>query len=87
MTDARDENGQLLPDAERLTNLGRVPQSSSLNELPSLWNIIKGDTSLVGPRPILMDYVPLYSAKQARRHEVRPGLAGWAQVNGRNDLR
>lgn len=86
MADARGENGQLLPDAERLTGLGRVLRSSSLDELPSLWNIIKGDMSLVGPRPLLMEYIPLYSAQQARRHEVRPGLTGWAQVNGRNAL-
>lgn len=86
MTDARDENGELLSDAERLTRFGRLLRSTSLDELPELWNVVKGDMSLVGPRPLLMEYVPLYSAEQARRHEVRPGITGWAQVNGRNSI-
>jgi lipopolysaccharide/colanic/teichoic acid biosynthesis glycosyltransferase len=86
MADARDANGRLLPDAERLTPFGRFLRSSSLDELPELWNVLKGDMSLVGPRPLLMEYLPLYSKEQARRHEVRPGITGWAQVNGRNAL-
>jgi lipopolysaccharide/colanic/teichoic acid biosynthesis glycosyltransferase len=86
MRDARDRNGQPLPDAERLTSFGRTLRSSSLDELPELWNVLKGDMSLVGPRPLLMEYLPLYSAEQARRHDVRPGITGWAQVNGRNAL-
>jgi lipopolysaccharide/colanic/teichoic acid biosynthesis glycosyltransferase len=86
MTDARGPDGRLLPDAERLTRFGRVLRASSLDELPSLLNVIAGDMSLVGPRPLLMQYVPLYDAFQARRHEVRPGITGWAQVNGRNAL-
>lgn len=86
MTDARDASGALLPDAERLTSFGKFLRSSSLDELPGLWNIVRGDMSLVGPRPLLMDYLPLYSDEQARRHDVRPGLTGWAQVNGRNAL-
>ena len=86
MTDARDANGELLPDADRLTGFGQFLRSSSLDELPELWNVLKGDMSLVGPRPLLMDYLPLYSERQARRHEVRPGITGWAQVNGRNAL-
>lgn len=84
MTDARDEQGVPLPDAMRLTPLGRWLRATSLDELPELWNVLKGDMSLVGPRPLLMEYLPLYSAEQARRHEVRPGITGWAQVNGRN---
>ena len=84
MTDARDEQGVPLPDAIRLTPLGRWLRATSLDELPELWNVLKGDMSLVGPRPLLMEYLPLYSAEQARRHEVRPGITGWAQVNGRN---
>ena len=86
MTNARDAHGSLLPDAERLTPFGKFLRASSLDELPELFNILRGDMSLVGPRPLLMEYLPLYSARQARRHEVRPGLTGWAQVNGRNAL-
>nr|CAL16373.1 sugar transferase, putative [Alcanivorax borkumensis SK2] len=86
MTDARGTNGELLPDADRLTGFGQFLRSSSLDELPELWNVLKGDMSLVGPRPLLMEYLPLYSDRQARRHEVRPGITGWAQVNGRNAL-
>ena len=86
MTDARGPDGVLLPDADRLTPFGRFLRSSSLDELPGLWNVLKGDMSLVGPRPLLMEYLPLYSPEQARRHEVRPGITGWAQVNGRNAL-
>ena len=86
MTDARGPDGQLLPDAERLTAFGRFLRSSSLDELPELCNVLKGEMSLVGPRPLLMEYLPLYSREQARRHEVRPGITGWAQVNGRNAL-
>lgn len=86
MRDAIDADGRPLPDAERLTKLGRFLRSSSLDELPELWNVLKGDMSLVGPRPLLMEYLPLYSEEQARRHEVRPGVTGWAQVNGRNAI-
>jgi lipopolysaccharide/colanic/teichoic acid biosynthesis glycosyltransferase len=86
MTDARSLDGQLLSDAARLTPLGRFLRASSLDELPELWNVLKGDMSLVGPRPLLMEYLPLYSAAQSRRHDVRPGITGWAQVNGRNAL-
>ena len=75
-----------MPDSERLTSLGQFLRASSIDELPSLWNIVKGDMSLIGPRPLLMDYLALYSPEQARRHEIRPGLTGWAQVNGRNAL-
>lgn len=86
MLDSTDSNGHPRPDAERLTPLGRVLRSGSLDELPELWNVLRGDMSLVGPRPLLMEYLPLYSSEQARRHDVRPGLTGWAQVNGRNAL-
>lgn len=86
MTDARDTDGNLLPDADRLPPFGRFLRSSSLDELPELWNVLKGDMSLVGPRPLLMDYLPLYSPEQYRRHAVRPGITGWAQVNGRNAI-
>lgn len=86
MTDARDARGRLLPDAERLTPFGRALRSTSLDELPSLVNVLRGEMSLVGPRPLLVEYLPLYSPRQARRHEVRPGVTGWAQVNGRNAL-
>ncbi len=86
MRDAAAPDGQPLPDAERLTPFGRFLRSTSLDELPGLWNVLKGDMSLVGPRPLLVEYLPLYTPKQARRHEVRPGVTGWAQVNGRNAI-
>ncbi len=86
MRDATDAQGNSLPDAERITPFGSFLRSTSLDELPELWNVLKGDMSLVGPRPLLMEYLPLYSTEQARRHEVRPGITGWAQVNGRNAL-
>ncbi len=86
MTDERDEKGHLLPDKQRLTRFGKFLRSSSLDELPELLNVLKGDMSLVGPRPLLMEYLPLYSTEQSRRHEVMPGLTGWAQINGRNDV-
>ena len=86
MTDARGPDGKLLPDAVRLTAFGRFLRATSLDELPELWNVLKGDMSLVGPRPLLMEYLPLYSPEQARRHDVHPGITGWAQVNGRNAL-
>jgi len=84
MADGRDDRGNLLPDADRLTGFGRALRRTSLDELPELLNVIKGDMSLVGPRPLLVEYLPLYNATQARRHEVRPGITGWSQVNGRN---
>jgi lipopolysaccharide/colanic/teichoic acid biosynthesis glycosyltransferase len=84
MTDECDENGELLPDGERLTKVGRFVRSTSLDELPQLINVLKGDMALIGPRPLLVQYLPLYSKEQARRHEVRPGISGWAQVHGRN---
>ncbi|NRD89496.1 sugar transferase [Sphingopyxis sp. BSNA05] len=86
MRDATGPDGQALPDKARLTPLGSKLRSSSLDELPELWNVLKGDMSLVGPRPLLMEYLPLYSPEQARRHEVRPGVTGWAQINGRNAI-
>ena len=86
MTDAHGPDGQLQPDTDRLTPFGRFLRSTSLDELPELFNVLKGDMSLVGPRPLLMEYLPLYSPEQIRRHEVRPGITGWAQVNGRNAL-
>jgi len=86
MRDALDEKGNILPDSERLTPFGLKLRSSSLDELPGLWNVLKGDMSLVGPRPLLVEYLPLYNEEQAKRHNVRPGITGWAQVNGRNAI-
>ena len=86
MDEAYDAKGELLPDEERLTRLGRFLRATSMDELPELWNVLRGDMSLVGPRPLLIEYLPLYTPEQARRHEVRPGLTGWAQVNGRNAI-
>ena len=86
MTNDFDKNGRLLSDESRLTKFGKFLRSTSLDELPGLWNVLKGDMSLVGPRPLLVEYLPLYSIQQARRHEVKPGITGWAQVNGRNAI-
>lgn len=86
MTDERDANGELLPDARRLTKVGRFVRSTSIDELPQFINVLKGDMSLIGPRPLLVQYLPLYSKEQARRHEVRPGISGWAQCHGRNAI-
>lgn len=86
MIDVRDAQGSQLSDAARLTTFGHFLRSTSLDELPEMWNVLKGDMSLVGPRPLLLEYLPLYTAEQARRHEVRPGITGWAQVNGRNAI-
>lgn len=86
MTDERDENGELLPDEVRLTKFGKFLRSTSIDELPELFNILKGDMSVIGPRPLLVEYIPRYNEHQHRRHEVRPGLSGWAQVNGRNTV-
>lgn len=86
MTDERDPDGNLLPDEKRLTKVGRFVRSTSIDELPQLINVLKGDMSLIGPRPLLVQYLPLYNSEQARRHEVRPGITGWAQVNGRNAI-
>ena len=86
MTDERDAEGNLLPDADRLTKVGKFVRSSSIDELPQLINVLKGDMALIGPRPLLVQYIPLYSMEQARRHEVRPGITGWAQCNGRNAI-
>ena len=86
MTDERDENGKLLPDAVRLTKVGRFVRSTSIDELPQLINVLKGDMALIGPRPLMPKYLPLYSPEQRRRHEVRPGITGWAQINGRNNI-
>ena len=86
MTDERDENGELLPDAERLTKVGSFIRSTSIDELPQLINVLKGDMALIGPRPLLVQYLPLYSKEQMRRHEVRPGISGWAQCHGRNQI-
>lgn len=86
MSDEKDENGKLLPDIQRITKFGSFVRKSSIDELPQLWNVLKGDMSLIGPRPLLTEYLPLYSAEQMRRHNVRPGITGWAQVNGRNNI-
>lgn len=86
MTDERDENGELLPDDARLTKVGKFVRSTSIDELPQLWNVLRGDMALIGPRPLLVKYLPLYSAEQMRRHDVRPGITGWAQCHGRNEL-
>ena len=87
MTDERDDDGDLLPDTQRLTKVGRFIRSTSIDELPQLINVLKGDMSFIGPRPLLIDFLPLYSAEQARRHDVYPGITGWAQINGRNTMK
>lgn len=86
MTDERDSNGRLLPDAQRLTKVGKFVRSTSIDELPQLWNVLVGDMALIGPRPLLVEYLEIYSPEQARRHEVRPGISGWAQCHGRNAI-
>lgn len=86
MTDEKDENGELLPDAERLTKVGAFVRSTSIDELPQLFNVLRGDMALIGPRPLLVKYLPLYSKEQMRRHDVRPGISGWAQCHGRNQI-
>jgi lipopolysaccharide/colanic/teichoic acid biosynthesis glycosyltransferase len=86
MTDERDSDGNLLPDEQRLTPIGRFVRSTSIDELPQFWNVLVGDMALIGPRPLLVEYLPLYSKEQARRHEVRPGITGWAQCHGRNSI-
>ncbi|KGN72321.1 hypothetical protein HQ47_10290 [Porphyromonas macacae] len=86
MTDERDKNGILLPDDQRITKVGRFVRKTSLDELPQLWNVLKGDMSFIGPRPLLVEYLPLYNEEQRKRHEIRPGITGWAQVNGRNAI-
>lgn len=86
MTDERDEKGELLPDEKRLTSIGKIVRSLSIDELPQLWNVLKGDMSFIGPRPLLIQYMPLYSKEQSRRHDVRPGITGWAQCHGRNAI-
>ncbi len=86
MIDKKDTSGNLLPPSQRITFIGRLLRSTSLDEIPQLWNVLNGDMSLIGPRPLLVDYLPLYSSEQSRRHEVRPGITGWAQVNGRNTI-